>query len=492
MAPRRGVAVGCVRWYRQDKGLVEQGLRAGRRPDMAATTALGPLDELLALHAEVGAFAALADVPSGRTRAGLDDALLLHTLAALPCVGNTGLRSVADQLFRDPAILLQLGWSPVQIGEGDNGRYRHAAGRQAESLPCHPDTLRDALARIGAAAWQRVQCAGVGGLYRRRLVRGGIYAVDGTGLGAEQRVVALVCVSGAHPLVVAWRYLEGSASEKGKEAAVTKALIEQVLAVAGPASIDLLLADALYADGPLLAWLKCVHGIDALVRLPADRLLYQDVQGLATGRRLEWCEYRYIRTLHGHKQRRIVALAGAGDFESWPSFMAAAASHGRPDARLWACLVWERAPTDQPLAEAGALVSTRAWPQPRAAFLAYRDRWVIEDETFRELKEGWGLERAPWGARSNTLHGRVTLTLLAFNTAQLYRTQGGKRLADKGIRRLRQLHQRDLGAAPVVLYLDDCYGVFPLEELLALLGAPVRHSLRPNPRAPARLTTRSP
>jgi len=31
-----------------------------------------------------------------------------------------------------------------------------------------------------------------------------------------------------------------------------------------------------------------------------------------------------------------------------------------------------------------------------------------------------------------------------------------------------------------------------LEELLALLGAPVRHSLRPNPRAPARLTTRSP
>ena len=120
-----------------------------------------------------------------------------------------------------------------------------------------------------------------------------------------------------------------------------------------------------------------------------------------------------------------------------------------------------------------------------------RDRWVIEDDTFRELKEGWGLERAQWGTQSNTVHGRVTLTLLAFNTAQLYRTQGGQRLADTGIRRLRQLHQRDLGAAPVVLYRDGCYGVFALEDVLALLGAPVQQSLRPNPR-PARPPTAGP
>src|SRR3954451_10646170 len=460
--------MGAVRWYRQDRASVEGQLHPGRRPDMAATTASGPLDALAALHDEVGAFAALTDVPSERARAGLDDALLLRTLAVLPFVGNTGLRGVADQLFRDPAILLQLGWSPVQIGEGDNGRYRHAEGRQAESLPCHPDTLRDALARIGAAAWHQVQREGVGGLYRRRLVRGGIYAVDGTGLSATQRVVALVHVSGRHPLVVAWRYLEGSASEKGKEAGVTKALVEQVLAVGGPASIDWLLADALYADGPLLAWLKYVHGIDALMRLPADRLLYADVQGRAASGRLTWQEHRYIRTVRGHKERRTVALAGSGAFETWPSFMEAAAGYGAPAARLWACLVRERAPADQPRAEAGALVSTRAWSQPQAAFLAYRDRWAIEDDTFRELKEGWGLERAPWGTLSNAVHGRVTLTLLAFNTAQLYRTQGGQRLADKGIRRLRQLHRRDLGAAPVVVYLEGCYGVFALEEVLTL------------------------
>ena len=80
--------------------------------------------------------------------------------------------------------------------------------------------------------------------------------MDGSGLGDELRLIALVCVSATRPIIVAWRVLSGAASEKGQEAKVTHALIEQVLEVAGPDAIRLLLADALYTDGPLLAWLK--------------------------------------------------------------------------------------------------------------------------------------------------------------------------------------------------------------------------------------------
>jgi hypothetical protein len=69
------------------------------------------------------------------------------------------------------------------------------------------------------------------------------------------------------PIIVAWRLLSGSASEKGKEAQVTRSLIEQVLEIAGLKAISLLLADALYADGPLLAWLKYRKSIDAQVAL---------------------------------------------------------------------------------------------------------------------------------------------------------------------------------------------------------------------------------
>jgi hypothetical protein len=459
--------VAVLRWYRHDQEAVLGQLRLGAVPEMVASTAIGPLDRLIALHDELGAFAAVEALETVRCRAGLPEGLLLRTVAVLPFLGNGGFRPLADALFREPGVLLRLGWSPVQVREGANAQHRHPAGRREESLPCHPDTLRDALARVTEQAWLVAQQAAVAQLYRQRL-----------GLGATQRVVALVCVSGARPVIVAWRYLEGAASEKGKEAAVTRGLIEQVLAAGGPGCVGLLLADALYADGPLLAWLKYQQGIDALVRLPADRLIYEDAQGLARGGRLAWVTHRYVRTARGAKQQRTVALAGVGALDSWQSFREAATAYGHPAATLWVCLIREVPPPAG--ADELALVSTRSWPTPAAAFQSFRQRWVIEDDTFRELKEGWGLERAPWGAAGATVRGRVTLTLLAFNTAQIYRATAGAQLADKGIRRLRQQHRREWGAAPVVVYLADCYAILALEDFLAYLGTPVRTSLLPD------------
>src|SRR5262249_58919299 len=135
----------------------------------------------------------------------------------------------------------------------------------------------------------------------------------------------LVKVGGARPLVMAWRLLEGDASEKGREAAVTKELIAQALTLGGAGSVGLLLADALYADGPRLAWLKYAWGIDALVALPSDRLLYQDLQGLARGGLIRWTRHRYVRTVAGHKQRRVVEVAASEGLTRWEGFTAAAA-----------------------------------------------------------------------------------------------------------------------------------------------------------------------
>jgi hypothetical protein len=252
-------------WYRRDKEAVAAALQRGERPDLATTMASGPLDELVAFHEELGIFAILDEVEAQRKRAGVPDELLLRTLATLPFVEQASLSGAAEVLFREPAVLLQLGWAPVQIRSGSNGRHRHPEGRQEESLPCHSDTLRDALRRVGESAWLHAQAAGVQSLYERQVVRGKVYAVDGSGLGDDLRLVALVCVSATRPIIVAWRLLSGPASEKGKEAAVTRQLVEQVLEVAGPRAIGLLLADALYADGPLLAWLKYRKGIDAQV-----------------------------------------------------------------------------------------------------------------------------------------------------------------------------------------------------------------------------------
>src|SRR3954471_21749323 len=101
-----------VRWFRQDKEAVLDQLRGGVRPLMATTTASGPLDELIALHIELGLFEALDRIPVHPERAGIDDALLFRTLAALPFLPEPGLDPSARLLFREPAILLRLGWAP--------------------------------------------------------------------------------------------------------------------------------------------------------------------------------------------------------------------------------------------------------------------------------------------------------------------------------------------------------------------------------------------
>ena len=466
-------------WYRNDKAVVVEALRRGERPDLATTMASGPLDELVAFHEELGIFAILDELEVQRERAGVSDELLLRTLATLPFVEAASQSGASEVLFREPAVLLQLGWAPVHIRQGSNGRHRHPLGRQEESLPCHPDTLRDALRRVEESAWLRAQAAGVKALYQRQLVRGKVYAVDGSGLGDGLRLVALVCVSATRPIIAAWRVLSGAASEKGKEAAVTRQLVEQVLAVAGPQAISVLLADALYADGPLLAWLKYAKGIDALVSLPEDRLLYQDLQGLAQARLIAWSHHRYVRTIQGHKQVREVEVTAGEELTSWDSFLEAAASYGIADASLWACLIRDVSTEETAAKAPRALVSTRRFADGFAALQAYRPRWHIEDDTYRELKEGWGLEQQRWGRDVAAAVGRTTLTCLALNTAQVYRLQVGERLAALAIRRLRRLRQPELGSAPAVLYVAGCYGVFSLEELLDVLGSAPRESLLP-------------
>ena len=99
----------------------------------------------------------------------------------------------------------------MQLQTGDNKRHHcpQKLRRLPESLPCHPDTLRDALKRVSdatgagqsldpvfpgagiAVAARGLQQAGVRGLFERHFVHGQVYAIDGTGLNDEWRLVCL-------------------------------------------------------------------------------------------------------------------------------------------------------------------------------------------------------------------------------------------------------------------------------------------------------------
>ena len=100
-----------------------------------------------------------------------------------------------------------------------------------------------------------------------------------------------------------------------------------------------------------------------------------------------------MRTIQGHKHLRTVEVTAAGELTSWDGTTLAAASSGMPDASLWACLIRDVTTQEAAHEPPRALVSTRRFSDGFAALQAFRPRWHIEDDTYRELKEGSWLEK---------------------------------------------------------------------------------------------------
>jgi hypothetical protein len=462
----------------RNDALVLAALQQGEY-EAIATSGQGALDELVHLAIELGVFEALKVLRVHRERQGIPDELLWRTLAVLPFVEAVGLSAAADRLFQDAAILLELGYSIQQIEAGFNDRHWAGASVDDKVTPCHPEVLRDELSRVELSSVDAFRQACIGELFRRGLVTSQVCAIDGSGLKDRYRLVGLMMVHDERCLWLNWRVLAGQDSEKGKEAAVVHQLVEEVRALGGEQAIRWLVMDALYADGPLLAWLEYDQQIHALVRLPEDRLLYEDLQGLARGGLLEWQTHTDTRYVAGHKQMRRVSVAMTEDLKTWNSFQTAAHQFGHPDAGLWGCLI-RAVDGDAPDQEENwALVSTHSFASGWAGYRHWRQRWHIENNGFRELKEGWHLEKAPWSYTNQTVvAARVALTLIAFNVAQIAKTARGRQLTDRGIRRLRRDLARQYGPAPVIVFTQQAFGIFHIEDVMSATGKAPGASLR--------------
>jgi hypothetical protein len=116
-------------------------------------------------------------------------------------------------------------------------------------------------------------------------------------------------------------------------------------------------------------------------------------------------------------------------------------------------------------------VSTFAFSSAWKAYTLWRNRWTIENNGFRELKEGWHLEAGLWTFHNRVIAAaRVTFTLLAYNVSQIAKTHAGRNLTAKGIRTLRRQLRPRFGSNPIIVFTADAYAVFHLEELILLLG----------------------
>lgn len=460
-------------WRENNREKVLEALRKGEY-EAILTSREGALDALAHLASELEVLEAVELVEVDRDREGIPDGLLLRTLAVLPFVEAMSLSAAANTLFEDAAVLLQLGYTVIHIQEGFNRRRgKGKAQKSAQSRPYHPDVLREELQRIKVASLDAYRRHCVRVLYRRGLIRSKLYGVDGSGIGPDMRVVGLQCLQKDGPLWVNWRLRTGNESEKGKEGEVVLAMVDEVREIAGTEAIAWLLMDALYADGFILANLKYARQIEVMVRLPEERRMYEQLMGLLRVLPEAWQTHLDVRYLSGHKQTRQMRVAKMEDLNDWEGFCAAAQALGVENPTLSGYAIQSQ-PIDPPAErQEWALVATAAFPTAWQAYTHWRNRWTIENSGFRELKEGWHLEEALWTFHHTVVAAaRLTFTLVAYNVAQIAKSKVAARLKARGVRKLRQVLNRQFGfrSSPVIVFAAGAFTILPLEELVMLLG----------------------
>jgi len=460
-------------WRENNREKVLNALRKGEY-EAILTTREGALDALAQLACELEVLDAVKLIAVERERAGVPDELALRTLAVLPFVEAMSLSAAANTLFEDAGVLLQLGYTAVQIQEGFNQRRgKGKEQKSAYSRPYHPDVLREELQRIKVESLEAYRRRCVGVLYKRGLIRSQLYAVDGSGIGPEMRVVGLVCLQKDGPLWVNWRLRTGNASEKGKEGEVVLAMVDEVREIAGAEAIAWMLMDALYADGFILANLKYARQIDVMVRLPEDRRMYEQLMGLLRVIPEAWQEHTEVRYLSGHKQTRQMRVAKMDDLNDWQGFVEAAQALGVQTPTLSGFAIQSCPVNPSTEKEEWALVASAPFKTAWQAYTFWRNRWTIENSGFRELKEGWHLEEALWTFHNPVIAAaRLTFTLIAYNVAQIAKSKAAERLKARGIRKLRQELNRQFGfrSSPVIVFAAGAFTILHLEELVVLLG----------------------
>jgi len=453
--------------------------------DSVALSDLGRMDELVYLMVELGFFEHLGLIEIERERTGIPDDLKLNMLAVMPVLSIPNIHQVPDYLFKDAGILRLVGLTARQIREGFNDK-----GKADKRLPFHEDDLRNVLkaVRVGSlSAWRR---ATLKELFDHKVIKpGGVWVIDGTKLlipygrppdGAGEvwhnpsqaesgvrgdevgyKLVLLVYLTAGYVVVGTWRVLAVQASELS----VVREMVDEVLAVGGAHAIGKLLMDGLYADGDLLHWLKFDKDIDAMVRVDENMQIRADMLGLARLEPKKWETHSQVRSIQGHKQRRRVEVAYFEDLESWKAY----------PGKLNGFLLREAGQGEE---ETLGWVSTGQLKDGWDGYQQWRQRWSIENQGIRELKEGWGIEAELWGRNAGAVQMSVAMRILGYNCVTVYRTRQGSRLVAHGIRAL----GRELSVGPeVIIYASGEYAVLHIEELMSIVGFPVQESMRRDP-----------
>jgi len=473
------------RWqfYERAQREVYRKLRARERPEAVVGAGWGFLDHFFIFLFSLGFFARVDFRPKRVKRVMIPTVLMILTYEMKQLMGISSMNQLEEHLFRDTALLKIIGFTARQIQEGFCCR-----GKGKRQGPMHRDTLADFLSKFSSQEVDFILREAVRVLVKHRLIRGRTYILDATDLpttkhykgcgmkkvvkkawskdGQEVETVKyvygyklLVLMEARHKIVVAARVVKINEHEKN----FTKELVREVQQRTGGA-VKVLLVDRGFIDGVLLWWLWKKMKIRFVIPARSNMEVSQDLRGFrsekADGQRV------FVEQTKKMKVMGVRGLLSYDQFGEEP--------HGRRKGRkdfkanpINGVLVLRWEGRDYEPGKEKVFLTNFSVSWPMKIIEQYDLRSEIENQGFRELKQGYHLLKCPQKTVS-AVRAHAVLTLIIYSLLNAYKSEHGQRLAQLGIRRWRR-KQMGQSIHKMIVYYEGIYGIVDVEELFYLM-----------------------
>jgi hypothetical protein len=466
------------RWgvYIRNQEAVAAAIARKEYTDITATGAT-VVDEFFALMDQVGIMKRL-EVEGVYQRHLIPLVLMIVTYCARIIMGLSSQNQMPTHLFRDAGLLRRIGYTAKQIEEGFSKRGK---GR---TRPIHKNTVADALERLPEEESAGIFEGSAKDLIKARLMKDTIFSMDGMEMAVTENYpgagkmtitrevkdkwgkVETVTYNRYGYLLLSLRGVESSTVVAAKVDKIGKSEHPWVLtlvrsAKTAGARMKVLLVDGAYCVGDVLWRLKHLEKVDFIVPADSSMCITADARGLA--------KLKDSVVVGKNEEITAVGVKGLSSYEAYQPPPEEKSRRG-PKPTLNAVVVTRWKGKAVPVAKQVVLITSLPIDDPLWIVETYRKRAEMENKLHRELKQGWYIEKFPCKQHLTCL-AHIYLTLTLYNVACAYKTERGQELANLGIRRLRAKH---LGGAAWVLivYTDNEYGIFDIEEFAYLSGNP--------------------
>ncbi len=470
-------------FYERAQKEVYRKLKARERPEAVVGAGWGFLDQFFIFLFSLGFFARIDFRPKRVKRIMIPTVLMILTYEMKQLMGISNMNQLEEHLFRDTALLKIIGFTARQIQEGFCQR-----GKGKRRGPMHRDTLADLLSKFSSKEVDFILKEAVRVLVKHKLIRGRAYILDASDLPTTQRYKGcgvkkvvkkawdkegqqvetvtyvygyklLVLMEARHKMVVAARVVKINEHEK----TFTKEMVREGQQRTG-GKLKVLLVDRGFIDGVVLWWLGKEMKIRFVIPARRNMEISQDIRGF----RWEKADGRSV-FVEQAKEMKVMGVRGLLSYDQFGE-----EEHrrrkGRKDFKahpINAVMVLRWDGRDYEPGKEKVFLTNLSVSRPMKIIEQYDLRSEIENQGFRELKQGYHLLKYPQKTEA-AVRAHAVLTLIIYSLVNAYKSEQGQRLAHLGIRRWRG-KQMGQSIHKMIVYYEGIYGIVDVEELFYLM-----------------------